>query len=63
MEYLGDQEGFEAVEIDDLMREFKPHTFSKLPTTVVILDSEMTHLAKLADKEPESDPGRLKKFW
>jgi hypothetical protein len=63
MEYLGEQEGFEAVDIDDLMQEFKPHTFNKLPTTVVTLDSEMTRLANLADKEPESAPGRLKKFW
>ena len=62
MEYLGEQEGFEAIEINDLMREFKPHSFYKLPTTVVILNSEMTHLAKLADKSSESDPGRLKKF-
>ncbi len=50
MGYLGKQEGFEAVEIDDLMREFKPYCFDKLPTTVAILDSEMIHLAKLADK-------------
>jgi hypothetical protein len=63
MEYLGEQEDFDAVDIDDLMREFKPHSFNKLPTTVVILDSEMTHLAKLADKNSESDPGRLKKVW
>ena len=58
MEHLRDQEGFEAVEIDDLMREFKPHTFNKLPKTVAILDSEMIDLAKLADNKPESDPGR-----
>jgi uncharacterized protein YhaN len=24
-----------------------------------IIDSEIAHLAKLADNEPESDPGRL----
>jgi hypothetical protein len=62
VEYLGRQEGFETVEIDDLMREFKPHSFNKLPTTVVTLDSEMTRLAKLTDKNSESDPGRLKNF-
>jgi len=63
MEHIGEQEGFDAVEIDDLMREFKPHSFNKLPTTVTILDSEMTRLAKLAEKEPDSEPGRLKKIW
>jgi len=58
MEYFGEQEGSEAVDIDGLMQKFKPHTFSKLPTTVAILDSEMINLAKLADNKPESDPGR-----
>jgi hypothetical protein len=55
MEHLGGQEGFEAVEIDDLIGELKPHTFSKLPTTVAILYFEMINLAKLADSRPESD--------
>jgi hypothetical protein len=63
MEYLGEQEGFDAVEIDDLMREFKPQSFNKLPTTVAILDSEMTYLARLADNESRSNSGRLKKVW
>ncbi|MEJ2164793.1 MAG: hypothetical protein P8X90_04630 [Desulfobacterales bacterium] len=63
LEYLGDHHGIESVEIDDLMREFKPHTVNKLPTTVAILDSEMTRLAKLADKKTGSEPGRLTKLW
>ena len=62
MKYLGEREGFEAVEIDDLMQEFKPHSFNKLPTTVAVLDSEMTDLAKLVDENSASDPGRLNKF-
>ena len=62
MEYLGEQEGFEAVGINGLMREFKPQSFNKLPTTVVTLDSEMTRLAQFADKDSESDSGRCKKF-
>jgi hypothetical protein len=51
MAYIGQQEGFDAVEIDDLMRDFKPHSFNKLPTTVVVLDSEMSSQAKLADEK------------
>lgn len=58
MEYFGEQEGFDAVEIDDLMQEFKSHTFSKLPTTAAILDPEMINLVKLADSEPETEAGR-----
>ena len=63
MKYLGEQKGFDAFEIDDLMREFKPHSFNKLPSTVAVLDSEMTHLARLADNDLQSEPGQLKKFW
>jgi hypothetical protein len=63
MEYIGEQKGFGAVEIDDLMREFKPYSFNKLPTTVAVLDSEMTYLARLADEESNSDTGRFKSLW
>ena len=45
------------------MREFKPQTFDKLPITVAILNSEMTELAQMADKELQSESGRLKKMW
>lgn len=55
MEYLSKQRGFDAIEIDDLMREFKPHCFNKLPTTVAILDSEMSDLARLADEKSNAD--------
>ena len=55
MKYFGTDE---AIEIDGLMREFRPHTFNKLPTTVAILDTEMSHLAKLADSRPESEADR-----
>jgi hypothetical protein len=63
MKYLGEQEDFDAVDIDDLMRQFKPDSFNKLPTTVVMLDSEMTYLAQLADKESNSGSGLLHKAW
>jgi hypothetical protein len=63
MEYMGKQHDFESVDIEDLMREFKPQTFNKLPTTVAILHSEMTELAQMADKELQSESDRLKKMW
>ena len=63
MEYMGKQHDIESVDIEDLMLEFKPQTFYKLPTTVAILDSEMTELAQIADKELRSESGRLKKMW
>ena len=63
MKFLGEQKGFDAFEINGLMREFKPHSFNKLPTTVAVLDSEMTYLSRLADSDLKSEPGRLKKVW
>jgi hypothetical protein len=63
IEYLGQQEGFDAIEVEDLIQEFKPDSFNKLPTTVAILDSEMTDLARLADEESDCDSGHLKRSW
>jgi len=44
--YYGNQEGFFSSRIDDLMLEFKPDTFDKLPGIVVILDNEAANLSK-----------------
>ena len=46
MSYLGEQEGFSFKDIEDLMRKFKPHSFHKLPTTVAILDPELSKAAR-----------------
>ncbi len=46
MSYFGRQEGFSYIDIDQLMKEFKPDSFNKLPTIVPILDSEMSRLAR-----------------
>ncbi len=63
MAYLGLKMGFEAVEIDALMREFKPDSFDKLPATIVVLDSEISSLAKLAAEKPVSAVGGMKRIW
>ena len=63
MRHLRKLQGFDAIEVDNLMREFKPHCFNKLPTTVAILDSEMSHLARLADDKSSADTGSLKRLW
>ncbi len=49
--YHREQEGFSSVHIDDLMMEFKPDSFDKLPGVVSILDSEMTELARSGKEE------------
>jgi len=41
MSFLGSREGFSYVDIENLMREFKPESFHKLPTTVAVLDPEL----------------------
>lgn len=46
--YYRDQEGFFSDQIDDLMMEFKPETFDKLPGIVAVLDSEMSRLSRMA---------------
>lgn len=63
MVYLGEQEGFDTIEVEDLMKKFKPDSFKKLPTTVTILDSEMTDLARLTDEESGSHFDRRKGLW
>ncbi len=45
--YYKDQEGFFSDQIDDLMMEFKPKTFDKLPGIVTVLDSEMSRLSRM----------------
>ncbi|MFO7970380.1 MAG: hypothetical protein R6U40_01365 [Desulfobacterales bacterium] len=44
--YYGDQKGFSSRRIDDLMLEFKPQTFNKLPGIAAILDNELASLSK-----------------
>jgi len=68
MGYYLDSEGISADQIDGVMREFKPWTFEKLPTTVAILDSEMVRLSRMArDKEAEQESrsvfGRFKSVF
>ena len=46
MDYYGEQEGFEASDIEGLMRQFKPGSYEKIPGIVVIMDQEITN-AKL----------------
>ena len=49
--YYREQEGFSSVHIDDLMMEFKPDSFDKLPGVVSILNYEMTELARSGKEE------------
>lgn len=49
--------------IDDLMREFKPDSFKKLPGIVSILDAEMARLARSAKEETGSAVSRFKNFF
>lgn len=51
MAYYEDQEDFFSDRIEDLMREFKPDSFDKLPGMVTVLDSEMVRLAISAEEE------------
>ena len=63
MAYYLDQEGFPSIQIDDLMREFKPDSFNKLPGIVTILDAEMSKLARSAKEEPSSVASHLKNIF
>ena len=63
MAYYLDQEGFSSSQIDDLMMEFKPDSFHKLPGIVTILDAEMAKLARSAKKEPSSAVSRFKNLF
>ena len=55
MSDLGGQEGFSYVDIEELMREFKPRSFNKLPTTVSILDPELSRVAHSLREDPIDD--------
>jgi hypothetical protein len=61
--YYLDQEVFSSSQINDLMREFKPESFNKLPGIVTILDAEMAKLARSAKKEPSSAVSRFKNLF
>jgi hypothetical protein len=58
--YYRAQEGFFSDQIEDLMREFKPDSFDKLPGNVAVLDSEMARLARSAKEESGSVVSRFK---
>jgi len=58
--YYRDQEGFFSDQIEDLMMEFKPDSFDKLPGIVAVLDGEMVRLARSAKEESGSVVSRLK---
>jgi len=63
MAYYLDHQGFASSRIDDLMREFKPESFKKLPGIVTILDAEMTQLARSDRENPSSIVSRFKSFF
>lgn len=63
MAYYLDQEDFSSSQIDDLMWEFKPDSFNKLPGIVTILDAEMARLARSAREEPSSVVSRFKALF
>jgi hypothetical protein len=44
--YFGAQEGFSFKDIEDLMGVFKPLSYHKLPTTVAVLDPELSKAAR-----------------
>jgi hypothetical protein len=60
--YYGDRIGFVSGDIEDLMQEFKPRTFDKLPGIVTILDPRMTRQAEGAEQQSSSKIGRIKKW-
>lgn len=39
--YYKNQKGFSASTLDELMQEFKPWSYEKVPSVVVILDDEI----------------------
>jgi len=61
--YYGDQEGFSWRRIDDLMLEFKPQTFNKLPGIIAILDNELANSSKKPLKKQASVMGRFKSLF
>jgi len=63
IEYYRDREGFVSSDIEDLMWEFKPGTFDKLPGIVTVLDADMARLAKTAEQESSSSISRIRKWF
>ena len=61
--YYKDMEGFSSENIDDLLMEFKPETFEKIPRVVAIPDSEMAELARSVKQEPNTPITRLKDLF
>jgi len=63
IEQFQDEGGSYPTDIEDLMWEFKPWTFKKLPTIVTVLDTRMASLAKKAEQKPTSLVSRVKKWF
>jgi len=61
--YYGNQEGFLSRRIDDLMLEFKPDSFDKLPGIISILDNEAANFSKKPLKKEASTLDRFKRFF
>jgi hypothetical protein len=65
MNHYLDTDGASPDFIDNLMWKFKPETFDKLPSTVAVMDHEMSRLTQdakrnKARKDPRSRFARLK---
>ncbi|MBW2613400.1 MAG: hypothetical protein JRE12_13725 [Deltaproteobacteria bacterium] len=43
IDYYAQQEGFTADDLEDLMQAFKPESYDKLPSIVVVLDKEIAN--------------------
>jgi len=63
IEQFQDEEGSYPTDIEDLMWEFKPWTFKKLPRIVTVLDGRMASLAKRAEQKPTSLVSRVKRWF
>lgn len=47
IDYYAEREGFKAGGIEDLMMQFKPESYDKLPSIVVVMDPEIATAGKL----------------
>jgi len=63
IKYFQDRHGVHSMDMEDLMGEFKPWSFRKVPGTLAILDSEIVRLAGKPDQDPPSMLSRLKKCF
>jgi hypothetical protein len=47
IDYCADREGFKADGIEDLMMQYKPESYDKLPSIVVVMDQEIANARTL----------------